>query len=58
MRGNKSVSGDMEPALLPDNLVRIKTTIEPEKSAIKAMIDSGVKVDGCRVVENYSLQIK
>ena len=44
--------------LIPAEMLRIKTTYEPDKTAIKAAIKSGQKIKGCALVENTSVQIK
>lgn len=44
--------------LIPAEMLRIKTTCEPDKTAIKAAIKSGQKIKGCALVENTSVQIK
>jgi len=43
---------------IPAEMLRIKTTYEPDKTAIKAAIKSGREINGCRLVENTSIQIK
>ena len=43
---------------LPDELLRVKTTIEPNKTAIKALLKNGQEVIGCRLVENQNINIK
>lgn len=45
-------------ALLPAELLRVKTSYEADKTAIKAAIKSGKEVSGCKLVENISTQIK
>ena len=45
-------------ALLPDELKRVKTEVEPNKTAIKALLKDGQDVVGCRLVENQNVQIK
>ncbi len=44
--------------LLPSDLIRKKTTFEPNKTAIKALLKNGQSVIGCRLVENLNAQIK
>lgn len=44
--------------LLPDEFTTIKTTVNPNKVAIKNAIKEGKSVTGATIVENYSLQIK
>ena len=43
---------------VPAEMLRIKTTYEPDKAAIKAAIKSGREINGCKLVENTSIQIK
>ena len=45
-------------ALIPAELLRVKTTIEPNKTAIKALLKDGQDVIGCRLVEGLNTQIK
>ena len=55
----RSETVDVEDvALLPAELLRVKTTYEADKTAIKAAIKAGKEVKGCRLVENISTQIK
>ena len=44
-------------ALLPEDLLRVKTTVEPNKTVIKALLKDGQDVVGCRLVENQNIQI-
>lgn len=54
-RKSKSVSITDE-SLLQAEFLRIKT--EPNKTAIKEALESGQKVQGALIVENYSLNIR
>jgi hypothetical protein len=54
-RRSKSVSITDE-SLLAAEFMRVKT--EPNKTAIKEALDSGRRVAGALIVENYSLNIK
>lgn len=45
-------------ALLPAELLRVKTTYEPNKTAIKALLKDGQEVVGCCLVENQNINIK
>ena len=45
-------------ALIPKDLLRVKTTFEANKTAIKALLKEGQEVVGCRLVENQNIQIK
>ena len=44
-------------ALVPAELLRVKTTIEANKTAIKALMKDGQDVVGCRLVERINTQI-
>lgn len=48
----------MDIAALPETYLRQKTTIEPDKTAIKEALKSGQEVAGCRIVENLNISIK
>lgn len=43
---------------IPAELLRVKTTVEPDKPAIKAALEKGQEINGCKLVENISVQIK
>lgn len=43
---------------IPAEWTRIKTTIEPDKTALKAALKAGREITGCKLVENTSVQIK
>lgn len=43
---------------IPAELLRVKTTIEPNKTAIKDAIKAGQEISGCKLIENMSVQIK
>jgi hypothetical protein len=45
-------------ALLPGELLRVKTEVEPNRTAIKALLKEGRDVVGCRLIENQNVQIK
>lgn len=45
-------------ALIPAELLRVKTTVEANKTAIKALLKEGQEVKGCYLVENLNTQIK
>jgi len=47
-----------DESLLPESMVRTKTTTAPDKAAIKKAIQSGEHVAGARVVQNETLTIK
>ena len=44
-------------ALVPAELLRVKTSIEANKTAIKAILKDGQDVVGCRLVERINTQI-
>lgn len=44
--------------MLPDELKRVKTTVEANKTAIKALLKDGQEVVGCCLVENQNINIK
>ena len=48
----------MDVTLLPVELQRVTTKIEPNKTAIKALLKDGRAVVGCSLVENQNVQIK
>ena len=43
---------------IPAEFLKEKTTITPDKTAIKAAIKAGQEVNGCRLVENLNIGIK
>lgn len=43
---------------IPAELLRVKTTVEPNKTAIKDAIKAGQEISGCKLIENMSVQIK
>lgn len=49
---------DAEIPELPEQYIRTKTTIEPDKTAIKDALKAGEVIEGCRLVEKQSIQIK
>lgn len=55
----KSMTVEVENvAMIPAELLRVKTTVEPDKTAIKALLKDGQAVKGCCLVENQNIQIK
>lgn len=55
----KSESVEVEDlTLIPAELLRVKASYEADKTAIKAAIKAGREINGCRLVENISAQIK
>ena len=45
-------------AHIPAELMRVKTTYEPDKMTIKALLKDGKEIEGCRLVEKLNAQIK
>lgn len=43
---------------VPAEWLRIRTTYEPDKAAIKAAIKAGQEITGCKLVENTNISIK
>lgn len=43
---------------LSENYLTIKTTVTPNKTEIKKSLKNGLKIAGCRLIENYNLNIK
>lgn len=43
---------------LPENYLRVKQTIEPDKKAIKAALVDGIDVPGCTMVEKCSVIVR
>ena len=56
-RTSESVEID-EGATIPDEYVRTKTTIEPDKVEIKAALKAGTEIAGCRLVSNVNTKIQ
>lgn len=44
--------------LIPAELLRVKTTVEADKTAIKAAIKEGREISGCKLIENFNIQIR
>ena len=49
---------EMEVAELPEQYVRRKISVEPDKTAIKDALKAGEIIEGCRLVERQSMSIK
>ena len=47
-----------DESMLPESMIRTKTTTAPDKIAIKKAIESGEEIGGARVVQNETLVIK
>lgn len=58
LRRSEAVLVSVGPDTLPEELKTVKTTITPNKKAIKDAIKSGKDIDGCSIVENMSLQVR
>lgn len=56
-RRSETVEVD-DVALIPAELLRVKTTVEADKTAIKALLKGGQTVKGCCLVENQNIQIR
>lgn len=57
----RSTSVEVDEAELPDlpeQYVRRKVTVEADKTAIKDALKAGEVIEGCRLVEKQSIQIK
>lgn len=57
----RSVSVEIDEAEvpeLPEQYLRTKTTIEPNKTAIKDALKAGEYIEGCRLVERNNISIK
>lgn len=57
-RKSEAVDVACAPEFLDEEFQRVKTTIEADKTAIKAAIKSGRQVEGAKLVTNHSLQVK
>ena len=49
---------DLDPAQLPDEFKRVKTTISPDLPTIKAALKAGKSVPGCTLTTHRSWSIK
>jgi hypothetical protein len=47
-----------EGAVIPDEYMRTKTTSEPDKTAIKDALKTGVEIVGCQIVTKFNTNIK
>lgn len=43
---------------IPDDMMRVKTVTEPDKTAIKAAIQAGREIPGAKIVQEETLRIK
>ena len=48
----------LEEDVIPEELWRVKTTREPAKQDIMALLKSGKEVPGCQLAESVSLQVR
>lgn len=58
LQTNSRVEVDVEASQLPIDLVRAKTTYEPNKIEIKDRLEKGEAIDGCRLVFTEHLRFK
>ena len=59
LRFRKSSSVEItDSELLPEQFLRTKTVVEPDKTAIKNALKAGEKIQGAQLVESRNLQIK
>ena len=59
LRFRKSSSVEItDSESLPEQFLRTKTVIEPDKAAIKNALKAGEKIQGAQLVESRNLQIK
>ena len=47
-----------EGAAIPGEYMRTKTVSEPDKTALKAALKSGVEVEGCQIVQKLNTSIR
>ena len=47
-----------EGTVIPDEYMRTKTTSEPDKTAIKYALKTGVEIVGCQIVTKFNANIK
>lgn len=57
-RKSEAVVFEGAAELLPEKFQRVKTTVDADKKAIKAAIESGEEVSGAKIETRHSLQIK
>lgn len=59
LRFRKSSSVEItDSEALPEQFLRTKTVVEPDKTAIKNALKAGEKIQGAQLVESRNLQIK
>lgn len=58
IRKSSSVVVNIDPAELQDEYKKTKFVVEADKRAIKEAINSGKKVEGAEIVDNFKLSIK
>ena len=55
----KSVTVEVEDVkFVPAEWLRVQTSVEPDKTAIKEAIKAGQEISGCKLVENLNITIK
>jgi hypothetical protein len=42
---------------LPEQYIRVKTTVEPDKTALKAALKEGQEIPGAALSKSFSLQV-
>ena len=57
-RKAEAVEVDVPVDELPAQYQRIKTTVEPDKTALKAALKAGEEIAGCRLVTRQSMNIR
>ena len=57
-RKAEAVEVDVSVDELPAQYQRIKTTVEPDKTALKAALKAGEEIAGCHLVTRQSMSIK
>ena len=58
VRHSEQVTIDADPRQLPEQYQRVKTTIEPDKAALKEALKAGAVIDGVSLRENQSIMMK
>lgn len=56
-RKSKAVEVE-DVAKLPEEYVRTKLTLEPDKTTLRKILSAGIEVDGAELVERWSLQVR
>lgn len=53
-----STTTEVDETVCPKEYMRVKTTTEPDKTAIKAALKAGEKIDGCKLVKHMHLNVR